>query len=309
MAESRLLIVGQANMELRMSLSRFPAAGESLVSDGSFRFVPGGRGANSALCASALGTDSLLCTRVGNDLNGRTLKGFYESHGVDTRFVKLDRNRATPLLQTVQEQGQNTRNLLFSGAFSALSDEDLDDAFMAFPDGVLTSFESNEHLFRRTAALAAESGIPLFVDGTRPSFEYPASMPRLEAIVLGEAETYAYTDIFPDCLDNYVRACIRLNAKINSHYFLIRLKGRGTYFTDGKYSEIISTPEFATETTDDSDVFCAALATELIRNKNITEAVRVASAVCGYRQRADKQGAFPTREELLAFCDSCGFTL
>lgn len=307
MAEPRLLIVGQANMELSLQLNRFPNAGERLSSDGAFRFSPGGRGAQSAVCAAKLGTDALFCTRIGNDLNGRTLKNYYDACGVDTRFVKLDKNRPTPLYQTISEQDKQMRSILFPGAGTALSDEDLEDAFMAYPDGLLLHFDQNEYLFRRACELAAELGIPVFADATKPNFEYPRSMPRLEAIVLGEAETYAYTDIYPDCIDNYVRACIRLNAKINAKYFLIRLKGRGTYLTDGKYSEIVSLPDAAGEIAEEPDVFTAVLAAESLSGRCMTDAAKTAGAVSAYlslhRGTADP---YPTRKQLAGFCQNHG---
>lgn len=307
MAEKRLLIVGQANMELAMQMPRFPAKGESLASDGVFRFSPGGRAGQAAACTAKLGLDTLLCTRIGNDLNGRTLKSFYEKCGVDTRFVKVDKNRPTALYQTITEQEGKCRSILFPGASSALTDEDLEDAFSVFPDGVLLSFDCGEFLFRRACSLAAEAGIPVFADGLRPAFEYPLTMPRLEAIVLGEAETYAYTDIYPDCLDNYVRACIRLNAKINSRYFIIRLKGRGTFLTDGKYSEIISLPDAAGEMANNPDVFTAALASEMMRGESITNAVKIAGVVAAYISlNRGAQDPYPTRANLVDFCKNHG---
>lgn len=307
MAEPRLLIIGQANLELEMRMSRFPSPGENLVSDGVFSFSCGGRGGRAALCAARLGTDTLLCARVGSDLHGRVLKNYYESAGVDTRFLKQDKRRPTPLMQTICEEGGKTRTLLFPGAGEAMRDDDLEDAFSAFPDGVLLHFDTNEQLFRRACDLAAESGIPVFADGVRAAFEYPRAMPKLEAIVLGEAETYAYTDIYPDCLDNYVRACIRLNAKIRSHYFLIRLKGRGTYITDGKYSEILSLPDAAGEMADRPDVFAAALSCELLRGTSITEAAKTAGALCAYLSlNRSAPTPYPTREELALFCRRSG---
>ncbi len=307
MAESRLLIVGQANMELNLQLPRFPSTDEALVSDGVFRFVPGGNGGQNAVCAAKLGTDALLCTRLGNDLNGRTLKSYYEACGVDTRFIRMDRNRPTALFESITEQEGHTRSVLFPGAGAALTDEDLEDAFSAFPDGLLLSFDTNELLFRRACDYAAELGIPVFADGMRASFEYPRTMPRLEAIVLGEAETYAYTDIYPDCLDNYVRACIRLNAKINSKYFIIRLKGRGTFLTDGKYSDIISLPDTAGEMSEHPDVFCAALAAEMLSGKSASEAVKTAGVVSAYISlNRGSNDPYPTRKQLAAFKENYG---
>lgn len=307
MSNPRILVIGAANMELSLQMPRFPSVGETLQSEGTFRFAPGGRGGVSAVAAARLGCDVLFCTRIGNDLNGRTLKEYYDRCGVDTRFLKLDRNRPTPLCETVTEKGQKQRVILFPGAGAALNEDDIEDAFMAYPDGLLLQFDLSEYLFVHAAELAQELSIPVFADATKPNFDYPHSMPRLEVMVLGEAETYAYTDIFPDCLDDYVRACMRLSSKINAHYFVIRLHGRGAYITDGKYSEIVSMPEVAGDVSDAPDAFCAALAAEYLSSKKIVDAVKLANSVGAYlslnRGAADP---YPTRKQLQSFKISYG---
>ena len=308
MLKKSLLVIGSAHMELAMRLSRFPEAGETRKSDGSFTFRPGGSAANGALCAAMLGHDALLCTRLGNDLNGRALKNFYADAGVDTRYVQTDRTRPTALYQTIlQDADRQSRSVLFPGALDALNDEDLDAAFSACPDGVLLHFDRDEHFFKSACMLAEKAAIPVFADAVGGKFEYPLSSPKLEAIVLSEAETYAYTDIYPDCLDNYVRACIRLGAKIRSKYFLLRLKGRGTFLTDGKYSEILSLPETADDRAEAPDVFSAVLSAEMLDGKSITSAVRTADAVELFLARNHTRlNPYPTREELCEFCRSAG---
>ena len=54
MPEKRLLVLGKAHMELSLNIPRFPGIGETLVSDGAFRFIPGGRGAMSAVTAPSI---------------------------------------------------------------------------------------------------------------------------------------------------------------------------------------------------------------------------------------------------------------
>ena len=59
----------------------------TLLDDGSFRFVPGGKGANAAVAIQRLGGDSVFCTRLGNDRNGDELRRIYAREGVDCRFI------------------------------------------------------------------------------------------------------------------------------------------------------------------------------------------------------------------------------
>ena len=52
--KKRILTVSSANMDFVMKVARVPEAGQTLLDDGSFRFVPGGKGANAAVAIQRL---------------------------------------------------------------------------------------------------------------------------------------------------------------------------------------------------------------------------------------------------------------
>ena len=47
----RILTVSSANMDFVMSVSKIPQGGETQLENGTYQFVPGGKGANSAVAA------------------------------------------------------------------------------------------------------------------------------------------------------------------------------------------------------------------------------------------------------------------
>ena len=51
----KILLVGSSNMDLSMNVLRLPEAGETLIDDGGVAYVPGGKGANSAVAIQKLG--------------------------------------------------------------------------------------------------------------------------------------------------------------------------------------------------------------------------------------------------------------
>ena len=51
MAEKKILVVGSANIDFLLKTPYVPAEGETLVSNGTYGFVPGGKGANAAVSA------------------------------------------------------------------------------------------------------------------------------------------------------------------------------------------------------------------------------------------------------------------
>ncbi len=304
MPEKRMLVLGQAHMELSLAVPRFPGIGEHLTSDGAFRFTPGGRAAISAVAAAHLGARVMLGTRIGGDSNGKILKQYYDSCGIDTRFVKQDRNRQTALCEKIAESGDRRREIFFAGALDAISEEDFEDAFSAFPDALLLHEDLSSRLFSAACERAKEQSVPIFADLSDPKYEYPVhAKNELEAAVLGEAECYAMTDVFPDCLDDCVRACIRLSGKIRAKYFVLRLQGRGAYLTDGKYSEIVPSPDLTGEYPPVPGAFLAAFAHGYLKQNDPIYASKLAVAQDAYLSLYhDTYDAFPQEDALKDFC-------
>ena len=63
-------VIGSINMDMVLSVPRFPAAGETLTG-GNFQTVPGGKGANQAVALGRLGATVRMAGRVGDDAFGR----------------------------------------------------------------------------------------------------------------------------------------------------------------------------------------------------------------------------------------------
>ena len=72
MKKPKILVVGSFVMDLIVTASRFPAAGETVIGSG-FTTAPGGKGANQAVQAARLGADVTMFGKVGNDDFGRRL--------------------------------------------------------------------------------------------------------------------------------------------------------------------------------------------------------------------------------------------
>ena len=60
--KKRILAVGSSNIDFVSRMPRVPEAGETLISNDTYSFVPGGKGANSAVAAARLGADVVFCT-------------------------------------------------------------------------------------------------------------------------------------------------------------------------------------------------------------------------------------------------------
>ena len=78
----RVVVVGSANVDLVWHGERLPAPGET-VTDGEFVQVLGGKGANQAAAAAALGAEVHFVGCVGDDDHGRMVRADLEARGVE----------------------------------------------------------------------------------------------------------------------------------------------------------------------------------------------------------------------------------
>ena len=53
--------MGSANIDFVCRMPRIPSDGETIISGDTYAFVPGGKGANTAVAASRLGGDVVFC--------------------------------------------------------------------------------------------------------------------------------------------------------------------------------------------------------------------------------------------------------
>jgi ribokinase len=105
-----VVVVGSANVDLVWHGERLPSPGET-VTDGDFVQVPGGKGANQAAAAAALGADVHFvgCVGcVGDDDHGRAARADLEARGVDCTALAISAEVPTGVaVITVDARGEN----------------------------------------------------------------------------------------------------------------------------------------------------------------------------------------------------------
>ena len=90
MDSGSILVVGSINMDQVVEVPRLPQMGETLLSAGAIRLVPGGKGANQAVAMAMLGGDVIMAGRVGYDQFGAQLRLALARNGVDPSLVETD---------------------------------------------------------------------------------------------------------------------------------------------------------------------------------------------------------------------------
>ncbi len=310
--KKRVLVVSSANMDFVMKVKKLPEAGQTIIENQSYSYVPGGKGANSALALARLGADSVFCARLGNDANGKKLKELYDANGIDTRFLKLDRMNPSGLASIIVEENGANRIVVYPGANEFLSEDDVEDAMTCIPDAVFIQFEIPEEAAIAAAKYAAKRSIPVFIDAGPARPDTPLEkLPKLEVISPNESETMALTNIYPNDSANCLRAANELLKRVDAKYVVIKLGGRGAYIHDGKFSQLI--PAYETEVVDTTaagDAFTAALTLEYLNSHDIVRAVKYANAVGSIVvSKAGASTSLPTAAQVDEFMRQRGITL
>lgn len=303
--KKRILTVSSSNMDLVLGMSRIPSAGETLKEcRAGYASVPGGKGANAALTVARLGASSVFCTRLGNDRNGEELKTFYEKSGIDTRFVFTDTSASTGLAAIMVESNGRNRIVVYPGANERLCDEDVESAFMCYPDALFLNFEIPMQTVLTACRYAQKQEIPIIVDaGPADSTIRLEELPPIEIFSPNESETYALTGIEPAGMESCLRAASKLYERLNTKYVVIKLGDRGAFIYDGIHYNVIPSYEVtAVDTTAAGDAFTAALSLEYIRGAGIVNACKYANAVGAVVvSRKGASSSIPTSNEVDAF--------
>ena len=306
--DKRILVVSSANLDFVQRMRRVPRAGETVTETSlGYSYVPGGKGANSAVTFARLGDDCVFCTRLGMDGNGTRLLSVYEKEGIDTRFIVRDKKVPTGLASILVEEDGTNRIIVYPGANNTLTAADAEEALTCYPDGVYLQFEIPDEAVIAAAHFAHEKDIPVFVDAGPARAGFPLEkLGRVEIFSPNEEETRVYTGISPTGADSCLRASIKLASMVDAKYIVIKLGGRGAFIYDGKFSNIIpaiSVP--AVDTTAAGDTFTATLVHFYLKGVDIENATHLAH--CAAAIGVSRMGAYtsiPTMAEVLAFAEA-----
>lgn len=304
----RILVVGSSNIDFVCRVNRVPMQGETMISDGMYAFVPGGKGANTAVAAARLGGDVIFCTRVGADSYGKQLSDKYASEGIDTRFITMDKGSKTGLAVIMVEDSGHNRIVVYSGANMNLSSDDVEEAFTSYPDALLLQLEIDRETVISATRMAKAKGAKVFLDAGPATRDFPLEqLGPLEVLSPNETETEILTGVKPNSAATCLRACVELMNRVPCKYIVLKLGDRGCYVYDGTHCNHIAPIDIGlpVDTTAAGDAFTAALAARYMENGNdIIGACEFANAVGAYV--VTKAGAFPslpTLKELKAFLD------
>ncbi|MEV8338717.1 PfkB family carbohydrate kinase [Leucobacter sp. NPDC077196] len=176
----RLAVVGSINIDLIARTATLPRPGET-VGGGSFSRLPGGKGANQAIAAAALGIATRLIGAVGDDADGALVRAALVAADVDESSVRTASEPTGVALIGIDAAGENQISVC-PGANDAVTVPA--DAF-AHGEAVLVQLE----VPMAAVVDAARACTGFFAVNAAPAAELPGEvLQRADLVIVNETE-------------------------------------------------------------------------------------------------------------------------
>lgn len=271
-------VIGSINMDMVLSVPRFPAAGETLTG-GNFQTVPGGKGANQAVALGRLGATVRMAGRVGDDAFGRRYLDHFRQNGVDVRAVDAVAGTATGVADILVNAAGENCIVIAPGANGLCDLEWLDRALEATADCeiFLLQLEIPLDTVAEAVRRLRKMGKTILLDPA-PAVPLPEDvLAAVDFLTPNETELKAVTSgLSEDAgIEERVRHLVGGSGRVVVH----KRGADGAYI--GTRDGIEHVPGFsvrAVDTTAAGDTFNAGLAAGLAMGWPLRDAVRLANA-------------------------------
>lgn len=296
--QSRIAVVGSANVDLTTFSDRFPKPGETIFGD-HFDLGWGGKGANQAVAARLCGAAVAMVARVGNDLFGPATVANFQAQGIDATHVRiLDGTSSGVAPIFVESSGQN-RIIVVKGANDRLLPADVDEAHdvLEAADCIVLQFEIPLQTVYHAVAFARQRGIRCIVN---PAPAQPVNLAVLAGVdyfMPNETEAETITGMPVRSVDD-AAACARHLVAQGMKRVVVTLGEKGALLAHEGGTELV--PPFAVATRDTTgagDAFVGSFAVFLGEGFPEREALARANLYAALStMNVGTQKSFVTRE-------------
>ncbi|WP_440119463.1 ribokinase [Paenibacillus sp. QZ-Y1] len=287
---AKICVIGSSSMDLVVTSSRRPGAGETVLGD-SFKTVPGGKGANQAVAAARLGAEVAMIGRVGDDTFGEDILENFRANAVNTQNVKPVTHLESGTAHIILAEGDNSI-VVVEAANREVTPAYVDEAaeVIRSADIVLIQQEIPEETVVHVSALCAEFGTRLLLN--------PAPARTLPQEVIDNAAYITPNEHEAEILFQGMSPAQALRQYPNKLF--ITEGSKGVRYFDGTEEILVPTYKVeAVDTTGAGDTFNAAFAVALAEGKPLHESIRFANRAASLSvTKFGAQGGMPTRDEV-----------
>ena len=277
--KSDIYIIGSSNTDMVIKSNSIPKPGETIIG-GDFYSFQGGKGANQAVAASKLGGKVIFICKVGDDSLGNKSIKEYESHGINTEYICVEKDEHTGVaLIMVDKEGENLISVA-SGANSKLKIKDI--AFIEKKlkpnDLVLIQLEIPLKVVEFIISLCYRLRIKLILDPAPFQKIDDDYLKCIHTITPNMIEAESLTGIKVFDIDSSRVAAHKLIDKGIKNVF-ITMGNKGVfYITEDREGHILPKKVKAIDSTAAGDTFNGALAAALSFGMKIYDSVEFANS-------------------------------
>ena len=268
----KVLVIGSISIDNTIYTDSLPSAGTTVSANSYFTNV-GGKGANQACACLFLGGDVTFVGAVGKDNNGKTVKEFLSSQGLNYSIKDSDKPTGVAFIMLEESSGEN-RILIVQGANKDLTEGDINALDNLFVPGdiLLTQFENTPEIVQYVVKKAKERGM-LVVVNPAPANPFDENYYQyIDYLVPNEHELEQLTGI-----KDQIEACHYLLDK-GAKNVIVTLGENGSMLVNNKESFKVDPHKVkAVDTTAAGDSYLGALTYKLSIGVSIKEAMEFAS--------------------------------
>ena len=291
MPQTRVVVVGSANMDLIGMAPALPRPGETVLG-GDFVMLPGGKGANQAIAAVRAGASCAFLGAIGSDAFGVTLKARITAAGVDTGQLRVVYGASGVALVMVNADGENAILVTpgANGAFTGLTEGEL--AAVREADVLVAQLEVPVETVTEAVVAARAAGTRVVLNAA-PARQVPADLlAAVDLLVVNEGEAHALTGRGRDDPEALLALVPRA---------VLTLGGEGAWYVDrdGAAVHVPAVKVDVVDSTAAGDAFTAALAVAWGEGRDLLDAVHWAAAAgAACVRRLGASVALPRRYEI-----------
>ncbi len=297
-----ITVVGSIHIDFYIKLPKLPQQDETVIGY-EFIMMPGGKGANQAICASKLGAKTYMVGRIGKDIFGERALWSLISAGVNVDYVTIDEETHTGIAFILLDTSGENMIAVAPGTDYKVSEKDVDRAINVITqsNSLLLQLEIPINTVVYAAKTAYRHGVRVLLNPA------PAmALPR---------ELYSYIDVLvPNRTEAEMLTSVRINSiedAVKAGRQLIERGVENVVITMGSKGALIVSKDFhyhvpafrvnVVDTTGAGDVFISALGVFLSKGMDIVSACRYACATAALKiSRLGAQSA-PTLDEVESF--------
>jgi ribokinase len=298
---NEVTVVGSINIDLTSYLERWPQVGETVATLHT-QIALGGKGANQAVAACRMGTQTTIIGAIGDDAFGADAAARLKTYGVNSVLsTQTDHATGMAFIDVGLCGGNIIR--LSAGANASLTAASIDEHASAIAKSKILLLQ-NEIPFeasRRAAEIARAAGAMVVMDpAPAPIPFWPAeALQAFDVLTPNAHETKLITGHEPRNLDDALEAARRLE-DFGARGAIVTMGEMGVaWFIHGQSGQKIAPKVDAIDTVAAGDCFNGTFAAALASGQSIERAVDMAvHAAALATTRKGAADSIPTLEEL-----------